>query len=43
VYGEPDRAAGTYGPPTVLEVDAVLSLSLGQGRAHALRLAEVLP
>ena len=43
VYADPDPAAGTYGPPTIIPSDGVLSLRVGADEAFAVHLSDVLP
>ena len=43
VYAEPDRAAGTYPPPTVVPADGAIPLRVGEAETVALPLTDVLP
>ena len=43
VYAEPDREAGTYSPPILLQVVDVLDRCLERGRTLAMPLADLLP
>lgn len=43
VYTDPDRAAGTYAPPRVIEAGGTLALRVGEEEDFDVRLSDILP